>query len=210
MQITAGLRERKKAETRQAVHEAALRLTAEHGLEHVTVEAIADAANISRRTFSNYFASKEDALLYGDEQRIRLLVERIRTRPAGEPAWRALHGAVQDFYHEVGDPEREWAIRARLAKRHPTLLARQLANHANLERELAQAIAERGDCGPATRPRVMAAAFLVAMRIATHMWTDEHESRPLGEIMDDVLSEMARPFDGDRPSDGDRPTRQDG
>ncbi|WP_329430700.1 TetR/AcrR family transcriptional regulator [Streptosporangium sp. NBC_01495] len=210
MQITAGLRERKKAETRQAVHEAALRLTAEHGLEHVTVEAIADAANISRRTFSNYFASKEDALLYGDEQRIRLLVERIRTRPAEESAWRALHGAVRDSYGEVGGPEREWAIRARLAKRHPSLLARQLASHANLERELAQVIAERGDCGDdgddgaATRPRVMAAAFLVAMRIATHMWTDEQESRPLVEIMDDVLDEMARPFDMDPP------TRRDG
>ncbi|MGJ6966685.1 TetR/AcrR family transcriptional regulator [Streptosporangium sp. G11] len=204
MKITAGLRERKKAETRQAVHEAALRLTAEHGLEHVTVEAIADAANISRRTFSNYFASKEDALLYGDEQRIRLLVERIGTRPAEESAWQALHGAVRDSYREVGGLDKEWAIRARLAKRHPSLLARQLANHANLERDLAQVIAERGDGGSATRPRVMAAAFLVALRVATHMWTDEHESRSLGEIMDDVLDEMARPFDADPP------TRQDG
>ncbi|MEU4540834.1 TetR family transcriptional regulator [Streptosporangium sp. NPDC023825] len=203
MEITAGLRERKKAETRLAVHEAALRLTAEHGLEHVTVEAIADAANISRRTFSNYFASKEDAVLYGDEQRIRLLVERIRTRPAGEPAWRALHASVHDFYCELGGPDRQWAIRARLAKRHPTLLARQLANHTNLERELAQVIAER-DGGSGPRPQVMAAAFLVALRIATHMWTDEHESRPLSEIMDDVLGEMARPFDSE-----ERPARQD-
>ncbi|WP_440072201.1 TetR/AcrR family transcriptional regulator [Streptosporangium sp. OZ121] len=204
MEITAGLRERKKAETRMAVHEAALRLTAEHGLEHVTVEAIADAANISRRTFSNYFAGKEDAVLYGDEQRIRLLVERVRTRPAEEPAWRALHASVHDFYCEPGGPDRQWVIRARLAKRHPTLLARQLANHANLERELAQVIAERGDGGSGPRAQVMAAAFLVALRIATHMWTDEHESRPLNEIMDEVLGEMARPFDGD-----DLPARQD-
>ncbi|MEU8384243.1 TetR/AcrR family transcriptional regulator [Streptosporangium sp. NPDC048865] len=203
MEITAGLRERKKAETRLAVHEAALRLTAEHGLENVTVEAIADAANISRRTFSNYFDSKEDAVLYGDEQRIRLLVERIRTRPAGESAWRALHASVHDFYCEVGGPDKQWAVRARLAKRHPSLLARQLANHANLERELAQVIAGRGEGGPGSRPQVMAAAFLVALRVATHIWSDEHESRPLGEIMDDVLDEMARPFDGDRP------TRQD-
>ncbi|GAA3421510.1 TetR/AcrR family transcriptional regulator [Streptosporangium vulgare] len=207
MEITAGLRERKKAETRLAVHEAALRLTVEHGLEHVTVEAIADAANISRRTFSNYFASKEDALLYGDEQRIRLLVERIRARPAGESAWRALHEAARDVYCQMGGPDRQWVIRARLAKRHPSLLARQLANHTNLERELAQVIAER-DGGSGPRPQVMAAAFLVAMRIATHLWTDEHETRPLDEIMDDVLDEMARPFD-DRPFDAGRPARQD-
>ncbi|WP_436763832.1 TetR/AcrR family transcriptional regulator [Streptosporangium sp. V21-05] len=214
MEITAGLRERKKAETRLAVHEAALRLTVEHGLEHVTVEAIADAANISRRTFSNYFASKEDALLYGDEQRIRLLVERIRTRPAEESAWRALHQAAHDAYCQMGGPDRQWVIRARLAKRHPSLLARQLANQTNLERELAQVIAERDGGGSGPRPQVMAAAFLVAIRIATHLWTDEHETRPLDEIMDDVLDEMARPFDdrplgGDRPFDDDRPTRQD-
>ena len=197
MQITTGLRERKKAETRQAVHEAALRLTAEHGLDHVTVEAIADAANISRRTFSNYFDSKEDALLYGDEQRIRLLVERVRTRPAEESAWQALRGTANDLYLEAGGPEKGWAIRARLAKRHPSLLARQLANHTNLERELAQAIAERDASGTSMRSQVMAAAFLVAMRIAAHLWTDEHESRTLREVMEDVLDEMARPFDGE-------------
>ncbi|MER5625762.1 TetR family transcriptional regulator [Streptosporangium sp. NPDC002544] len=198
MQITMGLRERKKAETRQAVHEAALRLTVEHGLDHVTVEAIADAANISRRTFSNYFTGKEDALLYGDEQRVRLLLERVRTRPAEESAWRALRGAVHDLYSEMGGPEREWVIRARLAKRHPSLLARQLANHANLERELAQVIAERGgDSETSARSRVMAAAFLVSLRIATHMWTEEHETRTLREVMDDVLDEMAHPFDGE-------------
>ncbi|MFI6452699.1 TetR/AcrR family transcriptional regulator [Streptosporangium amethystogenes] len=193
-----GLRERKKAETRQAVHEAALRLTVEHGLDHVTVEAIADAANISRRTFSNYFAGKEDALLYGDEQRIRLLLERVRTRPAEESAWRALRGAVHDRYCEESGLEREWMVRARLAKRHPSLLARQLANHANLERELAQVIAERGgDSATGTRARVTAAAFLLALRIGTHMWTDENETRPLREVMDDVLNEMAQPFDRD-------------
>ncbi|GAA3095620.1 TetR/AcrR family transcriptional regulator [Streptosporangium carneum] len=197
METTVGLRERKKAETRQAVHEAALRLCVEHGLDHVTVEAIADAANISRRTFSNYFDSKEDAILYGDEQRIRLLVDRIHARPANETAWQALRGAARDLHRELGDPEVAWAVRTRLAKRHPSLLARQLANHAGLERELIQAIAERsGDSVGAVRPRVMAAAFLVALRIATHTWTDEDEPRPLLEVVEEALDQMARPFDG--------------
>ncbi|MBB4920405.1 TetR/AcrR family transcriptional regulator [Streptosporangium saharense] len=194
MESTAGLRERKKAETRQAVHEAALRLCAEHGLDNVTVEAIADAANISRRTFSNYFAGKEDALLYGDEQRIRLLVERVRSRPPEEPAWQALRGAVRDLYGELGEPEVAWAVRARLAKRHPALLARQLANHAALERELVQAITDRDGTADPVRPRVLAAGFLVALRIATHMWTDEQEPRPLHEVMKQVLDHMEAPF----------------
>lgn len=97
MERSVGLRERKKEATRQAVHEAALRLTVEHGFDQVTVEAVADAAGISRRTFSNYFTGKEDALLYGEEQQIGDLVRAVRERPAEESAWTALRAAVAPF-----------------------------------------------------------------------------------------------------------------
>lgn len=192
MDSTGGLRERKKAETRQAVHEAALRLVAEHGLEAVTVEAIADAANISRRTFSNYFTGKEDAVLYGEERRIRHLVDKVRAQPAERPAWQALRGAIKDVFDEVGDPSREWAVRARLAKQHPSLLARQLANHAALERDLAQAISERES---RVRARVMAAGFLTALRLGSHLWVEERQERSLREVTNEMLDEMAKPFD---------------
>ncbi|MEV0379320.1 TetR family transcriptional regulator [Nonomuraea sp. NPDC050643] len=191
METTVGLRERKKAETRQAVHEAALRLVTEHGLDAVTVESIADAANISRRTFSNYFDGKEDALLYGEEQRIRRLVEQVRAQPPELPAWQALCGSIDDLHRYLGEPEREWALRTRLARRHPSLLARQLANHAALERDLADAIAERDSPVPA---RVMAAAFLVAVRLATHVWTEEQQARTLREVMTETLHHIAQPF----------------
>ncbi|GAB1819978.1 acyl-CoA-like ligand-binding transcription factor [Herbidospora sp. RD11066] len=191
-----GLRERKKAETRQAVHQAALRLTVEQGFDAVTVEAIADAANISRRTFSNYFAAKEDAVLYGEEQRIQDLVERIRRRPRGERAWPALCGAAADLYEEQGaGADREWAMRTRLARRHPALLARQLGNQVMLEQELAVEIAAReGLSADAMRPRILATAFLAALRAATMLWLDERESRPLGEVLDASLKEMSRDF----------------
>lgn len=57
------LRERKKAETWAAIHEAAAALVLERGLEQATVESIAESVGISPRTFFNYFASKEDAVL---------------------------------------------------------------------------------------------------------------------------------------------------
>ncbi|GAA3694549.1 TetR/AcrR family transcriptional regulator [Nonomuraea antimicrobica] len=191
METTMGLRERKKAETRQAVHEAALRLVIEHGLDAVTVEAIADAANISRRTFSNYFSGKEDALLYGEEQRIRALVEWVRKQPPEVPAWQVLRGSADHLNREMGEPERESATRARLARQHPSLLARQLANHAALERDLADAI----DGRPAqVSPRVLAAAFLVAIRLAAQVWTEEREARTLREVATEILDQMARSF----------------
>lgn len=57
------LRERKKAETWSAIHETAASLVLERGFEHTTVEAIAESAGVSPRTFFNYFQSKEDAVL---------------------------------------------------------------------------------------------------------------------------------------------------
>ncbi|ROQ71049.1 TetR family transcriptional regulator [Streptomyces sp. CEV 2-1] len=195
MERSVGLRERKKEATRQAVHEAALRLTVEHGFDQVTVEAVADAAGISRRTFSNYFTGKEDALLYGEEQQIGDLVRAVRERPAEESAWTALRAAVAPFAERLAPPEREWAVRTRLAMRHPSLLARQLANHAALERDLAEAVTARQDhsAGP-VRPLVLAAAFLSSMRIAMRVWIEEDLAREPAEVIEEILDEMGRSF----------------
>jgi AcrR family transcriptional regulator len=60
--IADGLRERKKVHTRRTLSAAAVQLCLERGYPHVTVGDIADAAGVSRRTFSNYFASKAECV----------------------------------------------------------------------------------------------------------------------------------------------------
>ncbi|MFD0854756.1 TetR/AcrR family transcriptional regulator, partial [Actinomadura adrarensis] len=122
MSTPAGLRERKKEATRKALHDAAIRLIMERGLDHVTVEAIADAAGVSRRTFSNYFAGKEEAVLYGDEQRMEQLLAEFEARPASESSWTALREAAHTLYGQIRERDREWVAQYRLARKHPSIL----------------------------------------------------------------------------------------
>lgn len=189
---TAGLRERKKAATRQALHQAAVRLAERDGYEHVTVEAIADAATVSRRTFSNYFSSKEEAFVYGDLERIRHLLDLVHDRPAREKPWPALLRAVEEFTAESDElGPREVAERREL-RRHPSLLPYQLAVYAAVERDLAAEIARRMDGGPDAllRSRLIAASFLTALRVATQQSLDE-PGEPIGELIRRSVSYLA-------------------
>jgi AcrR family transcriptional regulator len=196
MNNSQGLRERKKVATRQALHEAAVRLAVERGLDNVTVEAIADAVDVSRRTFSNYFDGKEDAVLYGYEQRLRTLLDLLRARPADESAWTALRQAFHDLYPQLGAQDSQWVAEMRLTRQHPSLLARQLATFARCERDLTEAVAERtgGQEPDPVRARVIAATFLTGIRLATQLWLDEPQTRSLIDAADNVFDQISAQF----------------
>ncbi|SBT41849.1 acyl-CoA-like ligand-binding transcription factor [Micromonospora auratinigra] len=188
-----GLRERKKAATRLALHEAALRLATEHGPERVTVEAIADAAEVSRRTFSNYFSSKEEALFHGDTVRLRGMLDLLRDRPADEPPWTALRRAALHLSADVyDDAALAWLTRRRQLHGHPGLVAHQVAAYIAIERELAGELARRlGGPDDALRARLLAATFLATLRVAVQHWL-EHPDGPLADTLATAL-DLAAP-----------------
>ncbi|MEV6487978.1 TetR family transcriptional regulator [Actinoplanes sp. NPDC051633] len=194
--MTVGLRERKKAATRLALHEAAVRLAIEQGAERVTVEAIADAAGVSRRTFSNYFANKEQALLYGDFERMGRLITAVRERPAEEPAWAALSAAAADFYRDLGDLDPQAVLRWRLLRKSAALNAQHVNTFAGLERELSAEIAARtpGADPMGVRARLTAAAFLTALRVALDVWLDQQSGVRLADVVSRSLTEAGRGF----------------
>ncbi|MCD0449753.1 TetR/AcrR family transcriptional regulator [Actinocorallia sp. API 0066] len=194
MSSTRGLRERKKAETRLAVHRAALRLATERGFDGITVEEIADAARVSRRTFFNYFADKAEAVVFGEEDLWRRLIELMDEQPAALSGWRALRAASELLLAPLAEPDREWVARSKLARRHPCLLARLLANQAVLERDLARRIRER-DGGSRVHARVLAAGYLSAIRAAGHVWFDTDDDTPLFTLIEAALDELALPYE---------------
>jgi AcrR family transcriptional regulator len=90
MSNTPGLRERKKTETRAAIQQTVLFLALGRGLDAVTADEIAAAANVSVRTFHNYFGSKEEALVTAWVGEFEVYVDALRNRPADEPILDAL------------------------------------------------------------------------------------------------------------------------
>jgi AcrR family transcriptional regulator len=183
------LRARKKAATRQSLHEAALRLTMTDGIDNVTVEDIADEVGVSRRTFSNYFANKEDAVLHADRERTQLLLDLVRARPAGERPWAALRHSAEQLYGRDTPPDPGWVAQLRLLRRYPSLLARQAADQIELERELAEVLLARGAEDPELA-RLMAATFLAATRTAGALWFDSAGEQALPELMDRLLGRI--------------------
>lgn len=164
-----GLRERKKLATRRALREAAMRLTLENGLENVTVEAISAAADVSPRTFFNYFATKEDVLL--DDVAVTLDEEARAAFVAGGPTGvftEDLSALLMASILTSGDLETQRASmvqRKELIGREPHLLPGLLSRFYNVEREAAAAIAERQGA-PEEDPRseLAAAAAMSALR----------------------------------------------
>jgi AcrR family transcriptional regulator len=194
-----GLRERKKVATRQALHEAAVRLAVEHGLERLTVEAIADAADVSRRTFSNYFPNKEEALLWSDRVRMDRFLELVAARPQDEPPWQAMSAAALDLVGgSAHDPR--WSAQVRLLRRHPSLLAQQVARYADAEHALAELVTARlapGD-DAALRARLLAGGMLMTLRVAVQQWIEDPSS-PLAVVLTRALT-LAAPADSAAPS----------
>jgi AcrR family transcriptional regulator len=148
---------------------------------------------VSRRTFSNYFANKEDALLHGERERLNRILLALRARPATEPAWQAIRTSTRALFDEEGEPDPEWVAQSRLIRRHPSLIGEQLARHAAFERDIAEELARR--VGDPVRARVLAAAFTAGVRLGADVWLERRGERSLSDEIDRMLATMGERFD---------------
>lgn len=186
--------DRKKRQTRNALIDAALRLVAERGIDGVTVEDISNAADVSPRTFFNYFSSKEEALTWHDPQIDQRVLQRLGASPADMDTLTALRAALAPEIAAVEAQREQWFLRMAVLERTPSLLPRLLVSGVTSGRLLAEALAARlgVDINAHVYPRLVAAVADAAVRSAVEVWGATGGARPLTELAEEALDLAAR------------------
>ncbi|MFB4286906.1 TetR family transcriptional regulator [Nonomuraea sp. ATR24] len=182
-------RDRKKLETRAALERAALTLVAERGLAGVTVEDIAEAVDVSSRTFFNYFPSKEDALIGRNRMVGAELKERLAGVPGDVPALDALHLVLREQAEQVQDQREWWLLRLRVLEQNPSLLPHLVSGGVETELVLTGLLAERaGDEGYA---HLVTAVSMAAFRAVMMRWSAGDGVPTLTVLLDEAFTRLA-------------------
>lgn len=194
------LRERKKLATRRAIQRVALDLVAERGYSRVTVEDIAEAADVSPRTFFNYFASKEAALIAADPERTARLRQRLVDEPAGKTPLEALRSVMVEEIRwlaeelaELGGEPATWICRMKMAMVDPHLRAAQAAHMTQLEHAIVAGLAERLGTDPRRDPYpvLLASTAVGLMRAVISIWANVGEAVTLDSLTDSAFQALA-------------------
>lgn len=192
-----GLRARKKAATEQAIVDAAMRLFGRHGFGATTVDQIAAAAGVGRRTFFRYFPTKEDVVL--DPRRV--------DRAFARAALRARRPKVDDVKHVMGvleelqrrgfavfRPEHQRVLH-RLSHDEPALAARSFILMQEVRDLIVEALLPKGASRSARlRTRLLASACIVAVDTSVTLWVEGGMKEDLRHILADAGARLREGF----------------
>jgi AcrR family transcriptional regulator len=157
----AGLRERKKQRTREAIVAAALRLFDERGYDQTTIADIAEAADIAPRTFFGYFPSKEDVVFADFPETVEGLSRQLDERAESETAIDAIRAWIEGKLDEVSLHDEQERCRKRVIADSPALEDHYRALMGQIEHLLAEHIArDLGDRPDALRPHMIASSVI--------------------------------------------------
>ena len=187
-----GLRDRKRLETRRRIAAAARSLALEQDVDRTTIEQIAARAEVSPRTFFNYFDSKEDAVLGHTE--LDLSAEALEAHlqaVSGEPAAQAVVDlAFLVFGDSFGD-ERERHDRKAVIVRFPQLMRRQVARMTTVSEAMVGAVRTVLERDPAWGPAAatpQAAEMLLGMCMTALRSAARHEGTDPEEVRAQVVA----------------------
>ena len=196
MTVQPGRRERKKAATRQAIADTALRLFSERGYDAVGIREVAAEADVAVTTLFSHFASKEALIFDQDENFEQRLVQAVTDRPPGEPLIPALRREIHAMVGHCTTPDA--APLWRMIDASPALQQYEASMRSRHARSLADAIAaDLGLPQPTTACRAIARFVVEAFSLA-------READDPGAAVDEtfVLIEAAWESAGEREAGG--------
>ena len=160
-----------REETRARIEQAALDLFTAQGFEQVTIDEIADAAGISRRTFFRYVTAKADAVWGDFDAHVLRLEDLLATTADDQSVLSSICAAYVEVndYPEVGLPTLRQ--RMRLILTEPALQAHSQVRYAAVDRVVAEHVARRTGVQPdALVPRLVATSTRAAATTAFEVW----------------------------------------
>jgi AcrR family transcriptional regulator len=187
-----GRRDLKKQQTRSALMTGALRLVDERGVDRVTVEDISAAAGVSPRTFFNYFATKDEALIGDPLADGVALIEALRAVDPAIPALGAILLALAPAIEQIQADRDLWLLRMRVIAGNPSLLPALFARGIAAEQQFIAAIAERTGFAPDDAyPPVVATVTGAAFRSAMIRWAAADGSQRLTDFVHQAFGLLA-------------------
>jgi AcrR family transcriptional regulator len=196
MSVT-GLRERKKEKTRETLVRTALRQFAKRGFDHVTVEEIAAACDVSPRTFFRYFASKEDVLFAESDARREHLLASVAQQGSEVSAFRAVESAVRMVAAEYAEDHDLLRVRHRIVTSTPSLRTRAAERQQGWETDIVEQLRVSGRAKRMSDLdlRLLVAATMTALRVAVESWIAADSAADLDALLDGALKRLRHGFD---------------
>ena len=180
--------------THADLEQAAFALFAAHGFDATTVDEIAEAAGIGRRTFFRYFPSKNDVPWGAFEHELERMRVRLKACPPEVPLMDAIRLALIDFNRVAPAQVPLHRRRMELILRVPTLLAHSTLRFTAWREVIAEFVAERTGRRPDDlAPQAIAHAILGVAVAAYEHWLDD-PGADLGTLLDDAMRQLGGAF----------------
>jgi AcrR family transcriptional regulator len=191
------IRERTRRLAQSELSTVAQDLFVAQGYEDTTVEQIAAAAGMSRRTFFRYFPSKDDLVIGKYDLFADRMAEALDARPAGEPVWESLRRVfditldyVQDDEHRARNEAMDEIVRST-----PQLYARYLEKMQRVQELLIGRVATRltdqGHIATDPKPAAIVGAAFACMQAARHAWFTSDRSEPFSSYVDQAMGTLS-------------------
>jgi mycofactocin system transcriptional regulator len=192
----AGEPGRRRVTSRVELEHIAFGLFATNGFEQTTIDDIAAAAGIGRRTFFRYFPSKNDIPWGMFEVELERMRARLKACPPEVPLMDAIRMALVDF-NQVDPEQIPWhRRRMELILRVPAVLAHSTLRFAAWRDVVAEFVAERAGLRPdGLAPQAIAHAVLGVAVAAYEQWLDDCDA-DLGGLLDSAMRQLAAAFEG--------------